>query len=80
MKTSWGIFTAALIGLTALVLSPLTRNVPEIAQLQRARARDAREGHPKWQALAEKLATCVARSDSKKIGAREEAAWRFGAE
>ena len=36
MKTSWGIFTAALIALTALLLSPLTRDVPEIAQLQDA--------------------------------------------
>ena len=36
MKTSWGIFTAALIALTALLLSPLTRDVPEIAQLQGA--------------------------------------------
>jgi len=34
MKASWGILAAVLIVLTALLLSPLTRDIPAIAQLQ----------------------------------------------
>ena len=40
MKPSWGIFTAALVGLTVLLLSHLTRNLPETAQLQGAQGID----------------------------------------